>query len=152
MGMTFNNPIPTATYKILIDYAGNGFNAANSTAVYETAVIPPSDMLNSNMVVIQCCVGSTSVSTDGSTTHVPTLAVATREQGGAYSTDATFSLVGSCTPGGSHDIYTQVSHTVSVCHTLTAAEKLNGLQIKFTGIADAQASVSNIKTLAFSLS
>lgn len=152
MGMIISNPIPTATYKVLMNYTGSGFNAANSTASYETAVIAPVDMLNSNYVMIFLTVAAYQVSTTGSTTHSPSLKVETKSQGGAYSTDLNVAVIAANTPAGSHDIGVTDVKTISVCHQLTAAEKLNGLVIKITGTADQYASISNSSVFAISLS
>lgn len=154
MGMIYNNPIQTATYKILFNYTGNAFNATNATNSYETAVIAPSDMLNANYVIIHATVAcSSQLTNNGGTTHAASLTIQTREQGGAYATDLSVTPCSENTNANSVNTGVTTVQTVSVCHALTAGEKLNGLQVKFIGTSpDASCSIGNSNVFAYSLS
>jgi len=164
MGMVVNNPIPTATYKVVLDYHTALSSSVSSdtddidTDSYESAVIAPSDMLNSNKVIIFATLHS-AISCAIPRTADTGIKIETKAPAGAYTADIDAQHY--FLSGSSYSVDGAKTDSVFIIHTLTAAEKLNGLQIKFTtraqsynagGPHNATASISSYNLGAFSLS
>lgn len=159
MGMILNNPIPTATYKVLyVDpaaslvatYTGTSGNQVTSL---ETPLIAPGDFLNSNYVLINILVSS-SMYNDNST-QVTSVKIESKDGVGVYATDLNVTHLSQ--NQGLQENKT-VTNTLQVVHTLTAAEKLHGIKIKYTVTATVSGPDVSVATItaaqisAFSLS
>ena len=160
MGMILNNPIPTATYKVLyVDPAASlnaNFSGTSGTATttLETPLIAPGNYLNSNYVLINIILTS-SLYNNNNAEHTY-LKIETKDNLGAYVTDLNVTHLEQ-TQGLQE---TKLStNTIQVVHTLTAAEKLNGIKIKYTVTAtvdapgsSSSATITASQVSAFSLS
>lgn len=140
--------------KLLLNYTSTAFDASRSTTgttsnSYEPSAIAAADLTEKNYLIINATVNaSVSLATDG--TGSSALLIEEKYVGGSYSSIFT----------GTALSYTDrnaisLTQTFTYVYTLTANDKANGVQLKFTGSATGltspagSASIANVQVTAF---
>jgi len=141
-----------------IVYIGDGFDTTQSgtgtdTDYYETSTID--SLTNSTYIIIEITQQSYAFSNNDANDYgQTTLAIATKEVGGAYGDSMASKVIHRCANEYSGSDAARSSYctsTIKWMHTLTAGEKTNGCVVKITStsVADgtsSAASLTNIQT------
>jgi len=148
----------------MIVYSGTDYNTSRPTYTsgsdiqsYEFSVISPSNLIAANYIKVEVFADVTTNANAGQWSKVK-FKIQTRESGGTYSDSLPYKTISYLE--NDNTAYIRHSHSVNITylHSLTAAEKASGVQIKVFSMsenssADAytSSSFSNIQTTIYPL-